>query len=183
MVFVELGDRGFESEFATRELKPLDEIGGAGEEDAPPIFDEGEANGCRQVALTPAWRSEEDEIVAFFEPSVACADRHDLGLGDHRHGVEGEAVECFAGWETGFAEMTFDPSPVALGDLMFGQRGEEEKLRMLKDPSDEDHADALEWMGEDYDPSLVNLTLIEDGLADLDRRWAPKKRKPAKPQI
>jgi hypothetical protein len=64
-----------------------------------------------------------------------------------------------------------------------GPWGYREKLRILKDPSDEDHADALEWMGEDYDPSLVNLTLIEDGLADLDRQWAPKKRKPAKPQI
>ncbi len=64
-----------------------------------------------------------------------------------------------------------------------GPWGYMEKLRRLKDPSDEDHADALGWMGEDYDPTLVNLALIEDGLADLDRRWAPKKRKPAKPQI
>ena len=33
--FVELGDGGFESEFATRNLQPLDQIDGAGEQDAP----------------------------------------------------------------------------------------------------------------------------------------------------
>ncbi len=64
-----------------------------------------------------------------------------------------------------------------------GPWGYMEKLRILKDPSDEEHADVLDWMGEDYDPSLVNQALIEDGLADLDRRWAPRKRTPAKPQI
>ena len=43
MVFVELGDGGFESKFAAGDLQPLDEIGGSGEQDAPAVFDEGEA--------------------------------------------------------------------------------------------------------------------------------------------
>ena len=48
MVFVELGDGGFESEFAAGNLQPLDEIGGAGEQHAPAVFDKGEAESCRQ---------------------------------------------------------------------------------------------------------------------------------------
>src|SRR5712691_6764675 len=43
VVLVELGDGGFESEFAAGDLQPLDEIGGSGEQDAPAVFDEGEA--------------------------------------------------------------------------------------------------------------------------------------------
>jgi hypothetical protein len=62
-----------------------------------------------------------------------------------------------------------------------GPWGYIEKLRILEDPSDEEYADVLEWMGEDYDPKIVNLPAIEIGLADLDGRWAPRKRKPPKP--
>ncbi len=39
MVFVELGDSGFEKELATGDLEPLDEIGGASEQNAPAPFD------------------------------------------------------------------------------------------------------------------------------------------------
>jgi hypothetical protein len=51
--FVELGNGGFESELATGNLQPLDEIGGAGEQHAPAIFDKSEAERCRKVALAP----------------------------------------------------------------------------------------------------------------------------------
>jgi hypothetical protein len=34
-------------------LQPLDEIGGAGEQHAPAILDESEAESCRKVALAP----------------------------------------------------------------------------------------------------------------------------------
>ena len=43
VVLVELGDGGFEGEFAAGDLQPLDEVGGSREEDAPAVFDEGEA--------------------------------------------------------------------------------------------------------------------------------------------
>ncbi len=59
MEFVELGNGGFESEFAAGNLQPLDEIGGAGEQHAPAVFDEGEAERCRQVALAAARRPEQ----------------------------------------------------------------------------------------------------------------------------
>src|SRR6516162_7066025 len=53
---VELGDGGFESELATGNLQPLDEIGGAGEQHAPAVFDESEAESCGKVALATAGR-------------------------------------------------------------------------------------------------------------------------------
>ena len=56
MVFVELGNGGFESELAAGDLQPLYEIGGAGEQHASAVFDEGEAKSCRQTALAPARR-------------------------------------------------------------------------------------------------------------------------------
>src|SRR5262252_1769046 len=52
--FVELGNGGFESELAAGNLQSLDEIGGAGEQDAPAIFDKGEAESRCKVALAAA---------------------------------------------------------------------------------------------------------------------------------
>jgi hypothetical protein len=59
VVFVELGDGGFESEFAAGDLQALDEGGGASEQDAPAGLDQGKAERCRQVALSapPAGRT------------------------------------------------------------------------------------------------------------------------------
>ena len=48
-----------------------------------------------------------------------------MGLGDHRHGVEVEAVEGLAGEQPGLGEMALDAAAVALGDLVFGEGGEE----------------------------------------------------------
>src|SRR5271165_2854117 len=52
--FVELGNGGFEKELAAGDLEPLDEIGGAGKQYAPAIFDKGEAKRCREMALAAA---------------------------------------------------------------------------------------------------------------------------------
>ena len=41
VVFVELGDGGFECEIAARDLKLLNQVGGSGEQDAPAVFDQG----------------------------------------------------------------------------------------------------------------------------------------------
>jgi hypothetical protein len=56
MEFVELGNGGFESELAAGNLQPLDEIGGAGKQHAPAVFDKGKAERRREVALTAARR-------------------------------------------------------------------------------------------------------------------------------
>ena len=77
------------------------------------------------MALSAAGRPEQDQIGAFLEPAVAGSDRHDLGLGDHRHGVEVEGVEGLSGRQPCFGEMALDAATVALGDLMLGQGGQE----------------------------------------------------------
>ena len=64
MVFVELGNGGFEREFAAGDLQTLDEIGCAGEEHAPAVFDKGEAESSRQMALAPAGRPKQQQIGA-----------------------------------------------------------------------------------------------------------------------
>ena len=53
VIFVELVDGRFEREIAPGDLQLLNEVGGAGEEHAPSLLDEREAEGCRQVATSP----------------------------------------------------------------------------------------------------------------------------------
>ena len=50
-------DGGLEIELATRDLELLDEVGGAGEEHAPSVLDQGEADGGREMALAAAGRA------------------------------------------------------------------------------------------------------------------------------
>ena len=54
---IEPVDGGLEGELATRDLKLLNEIGGAGEEDAPSILDQGEADGGGEMAFAAAGRT------------------------------------------------------------------------------------------------------------------------------
>ena len=54
VVFIEPGDGRFEGELAAGDLQPLHEIGGAGEQHAPAVFDQGEAGRCRQGRRTDA---------------------------------------------------------------------------------------------------------------------------------
>ena len=122
---VEPVDGGFEGELAAGDLELLDEVGGAGEEDAPAVLDEGEADGRGQVALSAAGRPEEEQVGALGEPGVAGGDRHDLRLGDHRHGLEVEGVERLAGRQAGLGEMALDAPAVALGEFVLGDGGEE----------------------------------------------------------
>ena len=117
--------RAFEGELAARDLQPLDEIGGAGEQHAPAVLDEREADGCRQMALAAAGRAEQQQIGALVQPAIAGGERHDLRLADHRHGLEVEGVEGLAGGQPGFGEMALDAAAAALGDLVLGERGEE----------------------------------------------------------
>ena len=105
MVFVEFGDGGLEREFAAGELELLDEVGGACERHALAIFDEGEADGRSEMALSAAWRPEKQQVGAGFEPAITGAEGEDVRFGEHRHGLEGEAVEGLAGWQPGFEEM------------------------------------------------------------------------------
>ena len=56
MIFVELGDRGFEAEIAARDLKFLHEVGGSGEQHAPALFNQGQAERGRQMGFSCARR-------------------------------------------------------------------------------------------------------------------------------
>ena len=47
----------FEVKLAASNLQLLDEIGGASKEDAPFVLDQGQADGCRQVALSATGRT------------------------------------------------------------------------------------------------------------------------------
>ena len=59
VVFVELGDGGLQREGLSGELQPLDEIGGAGEQHAKAVLDQGMAEACREMRFAgrPAARS------------------------------------------------------------------------------------------------------------------------------
>jgi hypothetical protein len=55
---IETIDGRLEVELASRQLELLHEIGGPSEEDAPSVLDQGQADRCRQVALSAAgWTS------------------------------------------------------------------------------------------------------------------------------
>ena len=68
MEVVELVDGGFEGEFAARDLQLLDEVGGAGEQHAPAVLDEGQADGRREMALAAAGRAEQEQVGALLQP-------------------------------------------------------------------------------------------------------------------
>ncbi len=56
MIFVEFGDRRFEREIATGDLKPLHEVCGFREQDPPALFDQGPAERGRQMGFSSAGR-------------------------------------------------------------------------------------------------------------------------------
>ena len=125
VILVELGECTFKREFAACDLQALDEIAGAHEQHAPSILDEREADGGCQVALAAAGWAEQQKIGALLEPTVACGQGHHLRLADHRHGLEVEAGECFTDGQPCFGQMTLDAAATAIGDLVFGERGQE----------------------------------------------------------
>src|SRR5439155_27111126 len=88
---------------------------------APVVFDKSEAERSREMALAPARWLKQQYIGAVLYPRIAGGKRHDLGLADHRDGLEVEAVEGLAGRQPGFGEVAFEPASTALGNLVFGQ--------------------------------------------------------------
>jgi hypothetical protein len=70
-------------------------------------------------------RTEQDEVGALLEPAIAGAQGHDLRLGYHRHGIEGEAVQGLARGQMSLCRVTLDPAAIAFGEFVLGERGEE----------------------------------------------------------
>ncbi len=107
---IETTDGRLEVELTSRHLELLHEIGGAGEQDAPSVLNEGEADRCRQVALAAAGRAEQEQIGALAQPAIAGGKCGHLCLGDHRHGLEVEVVEGLSGRQPRLNQVAFDAS-------------------------------------------------------------------------
>lgn len=122
---VELGDGGFELEFTTRHLEFLNEFRRAHEQYPPAVLDQREADCGGEMALAATRRAEQQDVRSLGEPAIAGGDRHDLCLGDHRHGVEVKAAERLSRWQPRLGEMALDAAAIALGKFVLGNRGQE----------------------------------------------------------
>ena len=139
VVFVEPGNGGLQPGITARDLQLLDKIGGAGEEHAPAVLDQPDADGGREMGFAAARRAEADDVGATFQPGIARDKGHDLGFGerggsenrpgdgfpDVRDGVELEGVERLCGWQPGLGQVTLDPASAAPGDLELGQSSQQ----------------------------------------------------------
>ena len=118
---VEAGDSGLESKFAPRDLQFLDQICGAGEEDAPAIPDQAEADGGGQMRFSTTGRAEQDQVGTGLQPAVCGDEGHDPGFGDGRHRVEVEAGQGLAQRQACFGDVAFDPPLPAFSNLVFSE--------------------------------------------------------------
>lgn len=93
------------------------------------------------------------------------------------------------GWEhTIKLERLADPEPGVLYPRLIeasgrcppedvgGPWGYAEFLEAIKDPEHERHAEFTEWIGDDFDPSVVDTDWLVEEVAALAKRWS---RKPA----
>ncbi len=127
--FVELGDGGLELQFAAGNLQFLDQIRGSGEHDPPAVFDQRQADGGGEMALSAARRTEHEDICALGQPAVACGHGHELCFRDHGNSVEIEAVHRLAGRQVRFGEMTGDPAVSAFSKFVLCDGGQETRGR------------------------------------------------------
>ncbi len=77
------------------------------------------------MTFAAAGRPEDEQIGPLLEPDIACGEGHDVCFREHRHGLELEGVEGLCRQQAGFGEMSLDAAPVAFGQLMLGQGGQE----------------------------------------------------------
>ena len=75
--------------------------------------------------LARAGRPESTGCGALLQPAVIGGQGGDVGAADHRHGVEVEAVERLVRRQPGVGQMPLDASARALGELVFGESGQE----------------------------------------------------------
>ena len=116
---------GLEGEFLPCSLQLLREIGGAREQDAESVLDKREADGGGEVRLPGSAWAEHQAVGALLEPSVAGCQRVHAGLGEGRHGGELEALEALARGQPCFVEVALLSAPVAFGEFVLGQGGEQ----------------------------------------------------------
>ncbi len=78
MKAVEPIDGGFEREFAARDLQPLNQIRGAGEQNAEAVFHQRQADRGREMRFSATGSADQQQIGAFADPTVARAKRRDI---------------------------------------------------------------------------------------------------------
>ena len=125
MRLVEFLDGGGEAQLLAGGLQLLDEIGGAGEEHAIAIVDEGMTESGLEMAFADAGWAEEQDVLPAIDPCVALGEGEEASLADHWHGGEVEGVEGLAGRQARLLRAAGDAPLQALGDLMLGERCEE----------------------------------------------------------
>src|ERR1700730_9440119 len=77
------------------------------------------------MALTPARRSEQQDVRPPRQPSIAGRQRHHLSFRDHWDGLEVERGDRLAGGQTRLDEMPVDAAPARVGHLVLGERRKE----------------------------------------------------------
>ena len=97
VILVEFLDGGGEAQLLAGGLQLLDEIGGAGEEHAIAIVDEGMTESGPEMAFADAGWAEEQDVLPAIDPCVALGEGEEASLADHWHGGEVEGVEGLAG--------------------------------------------------------------------------------------
>ena len=64
-------------------------------------------------------------LAPLLEPGVARRQRHHLGLGDHRHGLEVEGGERLSGGQARLGHVAFNAPAAAIGEFVLGKGGKE----------------------------------------------------------
>src|ERR1700760_4385027 len=77
------------------------------------------------MTLAGTWRPEQQQVGRLVQPGVACGERHNARLAQHRHGREVEIVECFAGGQMRLGKITLSAPASAFSNLQFGECREE----------------------------------------------------------
>jgi site-specific DNA recombinase len=125
VVFVELADGSFELQRLTSGLQLLHDLSGAGEQDAIAVLDKCATDGRSGMALAGTWRAEQQQVGRLVQPGVACGERHNARLAQHRHDREVEIVECLAGEQTCVGKITLGSPAATFGNLQLGECTEE----------------------------------------------------------
>lgn len=81
------------------------------------------------MAFASARWAKHQDVGALGQPAVSRSHGHDLRLGNHRHSLKCEAVECLARRQMRFGKMTSDPAIGALGQFVLGHGREEARSR------------------------------------------------------
>jgi len=126
---IELRDGAFEDEIAARLLEFLDQIGGATEENAVALLDEGPPYRGAEMGLADPWRAEQQYVAALSNPAVASGNGADMSLGEHRDDGEVEGIEGLAGQQVGLCKMSLDTTAITFGQFMLHQGAEEARSR------------------------------------------------------